>query len=115
MKLHNVVYASDMARSVAFYESLGLQRATTGDPDPHWNEFDLGDARLALHYGMGEELPPVGGRIDVFLVVPADGTLDRLHERIGEGKDIADVGFGRHFGVKDPDGQPIVLLEEVAS
>ena len=31
MHLMNIIYVSDMKRSVAFYDSLGLQRTTT-DP-----------------------------------------------------------------------------------
>jgi predicted enzyme related to lactoylglutathione lyase len=109
MKLHTILYATDMARSVAFYESLGLTR--TGELNPHWNEFAIGDAKLALHGDMGQPLPAPTQRVEVFLVVPADGTLDRLHAAQPDAGEIRNLGFGRHFAATDPDGQVVSVLE----
>ncbi len=46
-------YVSEMERSVAFYETLGLGPggdAELDEPDESWNEFAVGDGTLALHF-----------------------------------------------------------------
>ncbi len=114
MKLSVTVHVLEMARSVAFYEALGLERS--GEIDPMWTEFAIGGSRFALHGPAGDDLPVLGGRADVILDVPADGTLDRLietcrSEGFSLGAEIKDIGFGRFFWVKDPDGLPVTLIE----
>ena len=115
MKLMIMTYVSDMARAVAFYESLGLRRVTTGDPDPMWNEFAIGDATLALHGADASTLQPPGTRPQLNLIVPP-GEIERLYARceaLGHpiGAPIQDIGFGRFFWVTDPDGLPVQINE----
>lgn len=113
MKLMNVIYVSDMKRSVAFYEALEFERTGGDEPDDHWNEFPVGDATIALH--IKDPLPPFSGRLDVMLSLPADGSLERLfgiaRERGSIGGKIRDEAFGRVFWVRDPDGTEITFLE----
>ena len=118
MRLLVIVYVEDMARSVAFYEALGLKREAPGDVDAWWNAFTLGDATLALHHNGGAPLPPVSDRMHLNLDLPPDGSLDIMHTRCQElgldiGAGIDDVGFGRFFWVRDPDGLPVQFNERV--
>ena len=115
MALDDVIaYVKDMARAVAFYESLGFER--NGDLNPMWTEFVFGDAIFALHGAMSEALAPASDRLTMNIGV--DGaTLDRLHaacESSGYplGGPIQDIGFGRHFTVTDPDGLPVRFTEQ---
>lgn len=111
MKLQTIIYVTDMVASVAFYESLGLNRRDSGEPDEHWNQFVIGDAALSLHLDDPADLSPVGRRAEVWLVLPVDGTLDALHASLSNAGEIADTGFGRHFATADPDGQPVFIME----
>jgi len=116
MRLLVIVYASDMTKSVPFYEALGLMRSSPGEIDAMWNQFELGDGALALH-GLGAgDLPVSTGRVQVNLGVPADGSLDAVFARCKEldyeiGTGIDDQGFGRFFWVRDPDGLPVQINE----
>lgn len=114
MHLSNTIYISDMGRSVAFYEALGLVRKTDGDPVAEMAEFAVGDASIALI--VKDPLPAFGGRVDVELTVPADGSLDRLFGIAREyefeiGGEIRDEGFARVFWLRDPDGTEITFME----
>lgn len=114
MQLSVIAYVTDMARSVAFYESLGFERK--GEANPMWNEFAFGDAIFALHGAMSEELAPPSDRLSLNILV--DGaTLDRLYETCEErgyplGGPIQDIGFGRFFWTTDPDGLPVQFNEQ---
>jgi predicted enzyme related to lactoylglutathione lyase len=57
LRLLNILYTNHMSESVAFYERLGLFRREDGDVNQWWNEFQLGDATLALHWNRDEPLP----------------------------------------------------------
>jgi catechol 2,3-dioxygenase-like lactoylglutathione lyase family enzyme len=111
----NVIYVSDMKRSVAFYEALGLKRRQPGEPDPDWNQFLIGDAALALH-GDGA-LEATSRRVELHLLLEPDGALDRLfatahvHNLDVEGE-IRREPFGRVFEVRDPDGQALVFMDQ---
>jgi predicted enzyme related to lactoylglutathione lyase len=49
-----IVFVSDMARSLAFYESfLGLKAAIES---PEWSEFQTAGARIALHSASGSSV-----------------------------------------------------------
>ncbi len=55
----------------------------------------------------------------MILNVPADGLLDRVHQACTDqgfeiGGEIADIGFGRFFWVRDPDGFPVTINESPA-
>lgn len=115
MQLLVIVYVSEMARSVAFYESLGLEREDSREIDDYWNGFTVNGGKLALHWAMGDPLPPPSGRMTLNIDFAADGSLQRLHETCASiGYDpsvIGDEGFGRFFWTKDPDGLTIQFNE----
>jgi len=51
----------------------------------------------------------------MILTVPADGSLDRVYRAYtDQGFEIADIGFGRFFWVRDPDGFPVTINESPA-
>lgn len=108
MHMMNVIYVRDMARSVAFYESLGLTRSGTGPIDAWWNEFAIGDAVIALHAAGDRAIPEPSKHLELHLQVPPD-ELDRLYALCMEkgypnGGPISEMGFGRFFWITDPDG-----------
>ena len=109
MQLQIIAYVMDTERSAAFYESLGFERQ--GPVLPRWVAFRFGETTFALHGTMTGELDPPSDRLTINVTVPRE-ELDQLHALCQErGYDtagpIADVGFGPHFRVLDPDGLPI--------
>ncbi len=120
IQLLMIVYVEDMARSVGFYEAIGLQCENPAEIDGWWTAFAIGDAKIALHHNGGEPLPPVSDRMHLNVDLPADGTLERLvagcqAAGIEIDSGIADVGFGRFFRVRDPDGLPVQFNERIQS
>jgi len=116
MHLTLIVYVSQMQRSVRFYEAIGLERDAPDRVDEWWNTLSTPGATVALHHNGGEALPPVTRRADLNFDLPADGSLDRLLatcEEIGieVGAGIDNIGFGRFFRVRDPDGLPVQFNE----
>jgi catechol 2,3-dioxygenase-like lactoylglutathione lyase family enzyme len=116
VQLVNVIYVTDMQRSVAFYESIGLRRRDQGEVDPGWNEFAIGDAMIALHATAPEKMDPPSGRLDLIFHIPA-GELEPLRDRCRDlgyafGADIADIGFGNYFWITDPDGLAVTFNEK---
>ena len=115
MNLSVTVYVSEMARSVQFYEAFGFTR--NGEIDAMWTELrnDAG-SRIGLHGPMNDRLEPIGGRMDLTFDIRGEGALDRLYETCQSrgyeiGAEIRDIGFGRFFWVKDPDGLPVTTIE----
>ena len=108
MQLQTIVYVTDMERSIAFYEGLGLEIAYRGGPV--WTAFRGSDGVLALH--LVEELPEPG-RVAVSLVT--DGTLEEtiagLSARGIDASSIETQPFGRSTVVRDPDGLAIQINE----
>ena len=78
MHLMNIIYVSDMKKSVAFYESLGLTRDDSGPIDDWWNQFSLGDAVIALHWGGDRPIPQPSKHLEVPLQVPGEASLEDL-------------------------------------
>lgn len=88
MQLLVIVYVSEMARSVAFYESLGLEREDSREIDDYWNGFTvsqwwqagpaLGDGRPASAPEWPDDTQHrlCGGRVTA--AAPRDVCLDRL-------------------------------------
>ncbi len=111
MKMMPIVYVTNMEKSVAFYEALGL-KAKTQDRSGMWFELSLGDAILALHYA--ETLPEqTGQRLQLTFVSPAPledlvSSLNRHNVKLDA---IVDEAFGRSFKVYDPDGLMIQINE----
>jgi predicted enzyme related to lactoylglutathione lyase len=112
LNLQNTIYVTNMSKSIEFYQTLGLK--LRGEPDAHWNEFPVGDGLIALH--IASEVEPPTGHLDLMINLGAGDSLDDLFaaaERAGLdlGGDIKDVGFGRFFWLRDPDGQVITITE----
>ncbi|MFN8234039.1 MAG: VOC family protein [Actinomycetota bacterium] len=106
---HVYYWTRDMDASVAFYRDVvGLPLVRrSGDA---WAEFDAGPVRMALH-GTDEQ-PPASGTA-VFRVDDLDGERASLESRgatfdahVGEVE-----GFARFATFRDPDGNPVQLIE----
>lgn len=114
-KLLNIIYTNNMEESVAFYETLGLQREVDGDIDQWWNAFTLGSGSLALHWNNHQELPPTGGNPDLNLSVPATG-FDAIYANVASlnPSEINTLqGMGRYFVLIDPNGVRVQINEEL--
>lgn len=114
MQLMNVIFVSDMRRSVAFYEAVGLKRSGEGEPDGYWNEFPLESGTIALH--LDEDARPLGRRVDLMFGLPDDGSLDRTFDiarvrGLDIGSEIRQEDFGRVFWLRDPDGLEITFMD----
>lgn len=110
--LLNIIYANDMAASVAFYEQLGLTRKVGGEVDPWWNEFALGDAALALHWNQGNELPTTSNP-ELHLQIAAI-EFDALYQASASLQPSALQeleGMGRYFVLTDPNGVRVQINE----
>lgn len=113
--LSTMIHVSDMARSVAFDELFGCERRT-GEINEHVNELMVGDGSLVLRSSEDGPMPDIGSRAYLILVVPADGSIDRIQQACKDqgfafGFEIRDDGFGRFFLVHDPDGYPVTIDE----
>lgn len=104
-----IVYISDMARSLPFYQALGFQVHHEGQV---WSELRLGEARLALH--TTETLPGGPLRIELAFAtyIPLEALMSRLSEAgISIENEINDEAFGRSLLLRDPDGLPLQINE----
>lgn len=113
LRLLNIIYTNDMATSVAFYEKLGLFRKEDGEINQWWNEFPIGDARLALHWNNDEPIP-VGSNPELHLQVSA-AEFEAIYREVGSlsPSEIATLdGLGRYFTLTDPNGVRVQLNEE---
>ena len=97
---------TDMARSFAFYESLGF-RLRYGGPDARFTSFELHDSYVNLQ---PTETPPTPGWGRVILHVE---DVDAIHARaieLGYEPEMSprDASFGeRFFHLRDPDGHEL--------
>ena len=106
---HIYYWVRDMDAAVAFYRDvLGLSLIRRDGDE--WAEFDAGPVRLALH---GVEGRGHGSGTAVFRVDDLDGASIALRDRgaridahVGEVE-----GFARFATVRDPDGNPVQLIE----
>ena len=104
-----IVYVTEMARSLAFYQALGAAVKHQGSM---WSELRFGDTALALHLvdsvsheGLSVALAMVAGR-------PLEAIIIALQKaRIPLTQEIVDEAFGRSLTVHDPDGLPIQINE----
>ena len=105
---------TDMARSFAFYESLGF-RLRYGGPDAAFTSFELGDGYLNLQPA---RTPPAPGWGRVILYVD---DVDAMHARaVGLGYEPEapprDASFGeRFFHLRDPDGHELSFARPLAT
>jgi catechol 2,3-dioxygenase-like lactoylglutathione lyase family enzyme len=110
IRLHHVMlYVSDVARSVAFYETLGLQ---TVESDHDYARLTFpGGGDLALHPSGGEALGSPGARL-YLEVQDVDETFEGLVsagiEFEGPPKSM-EWGW-RHVYLLDPDGHQLSLF-----
>jgi catechol 2,3-dioxygenase-like lactoylglutathione lyase family enzyme len=109
---HVYYWVRDMGAAVAFYrDMLGLPLVRRDGDE--WAEFEAGPVRLALH-GKAEVLP--GSGTVVFRVADLDDATMVLAGRGATVEDhIGEVeGLARFATVRDPDGNPVQLIEYVA-
>lgn len=104
-----IVYVTDMAASLAFYQALGFGVKNEGKM---WSELTCGAARLALH---GTDSVP-DGPLRVGLSLTAHRPLEKVMETLQEAgvvveNEIADEAFGRSLLIRDPDRLPIQINE----
>lgn len=105
-----------MNQSVAFYETLGATRAGTVEIGARITQLTVGDGSLDLLANENTQMPDVGSRAYLILVVSADGSIDRIHQACKDqgfafGFEVRDDGFGRFFLVHDPDGYRLTINE----
>jgi catechol 2,3-dioxygenase-like lactoylglutathione lyase family enzyme len=115
MKLQNTIYVTNMSKSIEFYQTLGLKLA--GEPDTDWNEFPVGDGLIALH--IAKEVEPPTGHLDLMIKLDTGESLDAIFAAAQNagydfGAEIRDIGFGRFFWLRDPDGQVVTIIESPA-
>jgi catechol 2,3-dioxygenase-like lactoylglutathione lyase family enzyme len=108
---HVYYWTRDMDASVAFYRDVvGLSLVRRDGNE--WAEFEAGPVRLALH-GSDDERPASGGGTVVFRVEDLDGTRWVLEQRGAAFEDyLGEVeGFARFATFRDPDGNPLQIIE----
>lgn len=109
---HTYYWTADMPRSVAFYRDiLGLD--VLREEGGSWAEFDTGEVRFALHAVMeGQPAPPPGGTI-VFRVDDLESSCRFLRDLgvIFDDMDGEVPGYARFASLRDPDGNPVQLIE----
>jgi len=116
-----VVYATDVSRTVRFWERLGFIRfyQLPAEGEPGYVALRRGDAELAVvagdwvrdQYGLkvGD-----GPRFEMFVYVDdVDGLLPDLRaEGITVLRDPADMSWGERIAsIADPDGNPVTLCQ----
>jgi catechol 2,3-dioxygenase-like lactoylglutathione lyase family enzyme len=109
---HVYYWVRDMDVAVAFYRDvLGLPLLRRDGDE--WAEFDAGAIRLALHGG--GDVTQGNGTV-VFRVADLDEVRIVLGGRGGDVDDhVGEVeGYARFATVRDPDGNPVQLIEYVA-
>lgn len=111
MKLMPIVWVTDVETSTDFYRRLG------GTPIPesaseNWVELWMGGARIALHRA---ETLPDEAQSRVSLCFYAEEPLERIEARLRDAgvdpEEIVEESFGRHLGLRDPDGLRIQIDE----
>ena len=109
---HVYYWTSDMDRAVKFYEDvLGLRLLRREGAE--WALFDAGPVQLALHGATEGHPAEPGGATAVFAVEDLDAARSGLDARGAEfDEHVGEVeGFARFTTLRDPDGNPIQLIE----
>ena len=117
MTIHHIsavtLAVEDMARSVAFYQQLGLE-SVYGGGDASFTSFKAGSAYLNL---MHSEAEPTGrwGRV-ILRVENADAFHRDLAEKGLSPEPPRDGSWGeRYFHIQDPDGHELSFAQLLAS
>ena len=104
-----IVYVTEMARSVAFYEALG---ATVRHQGSMWSELRFGGVALALHLADSVRLDGQQMALAMVAQRPLEAIVIALQEAgVRLTNEIVDEAFGRSLTVYDPDGRPIQINE----
>ena len=104
-----IVYVTEMARSLAFYQALG---ATVKHQGSMWSELRLGGVGLALHLADRVEHEGVSVALAMVAQRPLEEIVSVLQKAgVGLRREIVDEAFGRSLTVYDPDGRPIQINE----
>ena len=113
LELDHVYYwATDMDRSVRFYEDVvGLPLVRRDDGN--WAVFDAGPLQLALHGAIEGRPVQTGGATAVFKVQDLDEARVSLEGRGAEFEEhVGEVqGFARFASFRDPDGNVVQIIE----
>ena len=114
-RVHSTFYwTKDMEQAVGFYRDvLGLNlRARFGED---WSEFEVGDARIAIH-GTRGAAPPSQGATVVFETKDLDATMRALSGRgVDFEGEITEVPEGGRFvSFRDPAGNLLQIFEPTA-
>lgn len=112
---HAYYWTADMDRAVAFYaDMLGL--SLTRREKDSWAEFDTGGAHFALHGVVDGQPAPLPGGTVVFRVEDLEATCRSLRDRgvMPEDEDGEVPGYARFATLRDPDGNPVQLIEYLA-
>jgi len=117
------ICASDLARSVAFYETLGFSEAYRNDRGVM---LVAGTVQLFLFATRRSDAPPVGRELGLFGNLPGIdhisflvSDVDALYARLQKagvtlGGPPEDQDWGaRMAGLKDPDGNNLYLLQRL--
>lgn len=115
---YTILFVSDMQRSLAFYQLLGLKVKMQS---PFWSELETGGTTLALHLAadgapplapVAEGAIPAGHAHTGFEVDDVDAFAARMKEA-GAAilRDVRTEDFGGRMGVwQDPDGIPVSVM-----
>lgn len=110
MNLNQITVPSlDVAKSMAFYESLGLQPVVKALP--HYARFVCpdGDSTFSVH--LVEALPKIAGVVIYFECIHLDEEVDKLIQKGIEFDEMPkdQPWLWREARLKDPDGNPLIL------
>jgi predicted enzyme related to lactoylglutathione lyase len=109
---HVYYWTTDLDRAVTFYQDVVGLNLIRRDGS-NWAEFAAGPIRFALH-GTGElRPPPPGGATAVFRVDDLDAARTALEARGAAFEEhLGEVeGFARFASFRDPDGNPVQIIE----
>jgi hypothetical protein len=104
-----IIYVTDMAQSMVFYQALG---ATVKHQGSMWSELRFGDVALALH--LANSVNDDGQQMALAMVAQrplADIMTVLQNPGVTLTNEIVDEAFGRSLTIHDPDGLPIQINE----
>ena len=107
-----MLHVAEMARSIAFYESLGFEVTDTAGDPPVWAHLRAGAATIMLTLADKAMDPEEQGVITWLYVDDAGAAHATLTERAAP---VGELGSGPNgkpqFVVREPDGYTVVIRE----
>lgn len=104
------VFASDLEKSVAFYEALGFGPAV--EISEGMRQLRLGATGVLLCTEKGQ-VPPASDRTQILLNMEPGENFEEYRETCrSRGLDVSEIiqeSFGRIFWVRDPDGVSVQI------